>query len=321
MELRDSRVDDILLERQEQAFLLGEEKKEKYYQVFPALRDLDRKIQIQKADMLLELFNQAGTRSDKSGLLRLESEKKQLLQSANIPENYDKSVYACNHCEDTGIVNEELCSCYRSLLVPYLKEKGGLSDYRFLTFANFNASFFSDPEKMILIRKANESYAADFPGQKRSQLFLGNPGTGKTYMAISIANAVAEKGVVVFFTRIGGLFEIMNNYRVQMMSYSPDAALMEVLDQKKKMILEADLLVIDELGVEARGLNNTADLLDIIGQRKVKNLATVITSNLGIAELKRVYDDRLCSRLLGDFFPVVFEGKDIRLSPAYRELL
>ena len=321
MELRDFRVDDILLKRQEDARILGEERKEQYYKAFPALENLDKKIRIHKADMLVNLFGPSNQDTDKMILERLETEKRQLLRTCDVPESYENPVFYCSKCEDTGILQNQTCSCYKELLIPYLKERGGLSDYRFSTFANFKEDFFSNQEKIKLLKKAYEEYAAEFPGQKRSLLFLGNPGTGKTYMSLCIANAVAEKGVSVFFIRIGELFEIMNNYRVQMMSYTPDAIMTEMLERKRKMIMEADLLIIDELGVEARGPNSTADLLDITGQRKAKNLATVITSNLKIAELKRVYDDRLCSRLLGDFFPVVFEGEDIRLSPAYRKLL
>ena len=318
MDIRNAQVDAILSRRREEAVTRGEERRDSFYTRYPRLLDLDKQIQICKSDILLQLATAPKSPPNYSALFSLETEKRVFMQLEKIPEDFDRPVPFCHLCGDLGMSHGDICVCYRELSIPGLLQDGGLFDYREITFSSYREDLYSEPDKMALIRNLCGEYALAFPGNKKNMLFLGRPGTGKTFMALCVANDVVAKGVAVYFARMNELLDVMNAYRIQMLSFSPDAELLTALVRKRQMIFEADLLIIDELGVEAKGQNTTADLLEILGSRQVKRLATLITSNLTAADLQKNYDNRLYSRLFGDFSIVAFTGNDIRLHPAYK---
>lgn len=316
MGLINADVNAILSERREQALDKGEKRKNYFYHTVPLLEKLDREIIICKADMLLGVVH--GNSPEYSSFSELEKKKKMILLEKDVPQDYDQPVFYCSVCRDTGMNEDGLCDCARELMLPYLIEDGGLSDCRDISFSRYREEYYSDAAKMRLIRRMCQEYVEGFPGQKKNLLFCGKPGTGKSFMSLCVANAVVEKGITVLFIRINELLDIMNRYRVQMMSFSPDETILMHLEKKRDMIFEADLLVIDELGIEAKGINTTADLLEILGVRVVKKTATLITTNLSAPELQKHYDNRLYSRLFGDFSFVTFSGDDIRQHPLYK---
>jgi DNA replication protein DnaC len=111
----------------------------------------------------------------------------------------------------------------------------------------------------------------------------------------------------------------MDEYRTLKRSFSPDAVRDAYISALRDRIFNVDFLVIDELGVEAKGPNNIPDLLQILGTRHQSGKVTLITTNLSLAELEKQYDNRVYSRLIGDFRKFQFEGKDIRTGEKYRK--
>ena len=319
MIIRNEQIESLLSSRREQARIQGEKKRDDIYERYPSLKELDKNIQVSRSDILLQVVSSPGKKPDYKNLYSLETRRRLFLQGEGISEDFSEPVSFCALCRDTGTTGEELCSCYKELLIPVLIQEGGLSDYKEMTFSQYSDEYYSDSDNMSLVRKLCDEYVLGFPGQHKSNLFLGKPGTGKTFLALCIANEVVRKGIPVFFVRMNELLDIMNMYRIQMMSFSPDAELLLQLMKKREMIFGADLLVIDELGVEAKGPNTTADLLEVLGNRRIKKLSTLITSNLTAADLQKNYDNRLYSRLFGDFSLVPFSGQDIRLHPTYKK--
>ena len=81
-------------------------------------------------------------------------------------------------------------------------------------------------------------------------------------------------------------------------------------------LIEADLLVIDDLGAEQVYRNVTSHyLLSLLSERELKNLSTFVTSNLSSEEILARYDERIFSRLFDKRLSAVitFSGKDMRL--------
>lgn len=289
------------------------------HRLYPELQELDRQIGICKADILVRFADARGQTVDRADLYALERSRRQYLQSQGIPLDYDKRIPFCSRCMDSGNVDGGICTCFQELLIPDILEASGLPLYSGISFTNYKDDYYSKPDKMRAIRTSSEAYAEGFPGQKRNILFWGNPGTGKTYMAVCIAREVANRAVSVLFIRIPDLMDTMNAYRTQMLSFSPDEERLAALKAKRELILSGGFLVIDELGIEAKSPNTVADLLQILGTRQQKGLATLITTNLSLAELQKAYDNRLYSRLFGDYKPFMFEGEDIRTSTKYRK--
>ena len=318
MDTKQIVVLNILSDRRGRSELARDARMEAYYRRYPNLREMDKEIKVCRAELLLELAERKGQSVDRSSLAVLEQKKNRLLAEFEIPADYDKIIPFCSLCGDTGAVDGKPCSCYKELLIPALFEASGLDLYQDISFSRFSEEYFSNPAKIRSLRAVGEAYVRSFPGQNKNLFFWGNPGTGKTYMAVCIAREVVNRAVSVLFIRISDLLEILNAYRTMMLSFSPDESRLAELKAKRDLILNGGLLVIDELGIEAKGPNTIADLLQILGTRRQQGLPTVITTNLSLSDLQKAYDNRLYSRLMGDFDAFHFEGDDIRTSARYR---
>ena len=76
-------------------------------------------------------------------------------------------------------------------------------------------------------------------------------------------------------------------------------------------MLETDLLIIDDLGTEYKNQFTAAMLYNTINTRLLKRRATIISTNFTFDDLERDYDQRITSRLTGEYSPLVLEGGDI----------
>lgn len=134
-------------------------------------------------------------------------------------------------------------------------------------------------------------------------LFWGRPGSGKTYVAASIANALLDQGVPVLMTSFGRLLGAMPG---------PASGLQTAaLDEW----MEYPLLIIDDLRAERETPYISELVYNIIDSRYRSGKPVVITTNLTMAELEnpdslekmRIYD-----RVLECCTPVRVEGNHIR---------
>ena len=76
---------------------------------------------------------------------------------------------------------------------------------------------------------------------------------------------------------------------------------------------ECDLLIIDDLGTEMINQFTVSSLYNLINTRLNMGKPTIISTNFSQSELRQSYCDRITSRLFGEYLPVVFRGKDIRM--------
>ena len=75
------------------------------------------------------------------------------------------------------------------------------------------------------------------------------------------------------------------------------------------------MLIIDDLGVENITDRRFESLITLLDRRKGDGLKTVITSNLGLGEIARVYGERLASRFAdrSSTINLRLTGDDLRL--------
>jgi len=81
--------------------------------------------------------------------------------------------------------------------------------------------------------------------------------------------------------------------------------------------LNCDLLCIDDLGTENILKNVTVEYLYLIlSERLNKGKPIIITTNLSLEQIEKVYDDRILSRLTHKLTGLLinFEGEDLRNS-------
>lgn len=132
-------------------------------------------------------------------------------------------------------------------------------------------------------------------------LLMGDTGTGKTYMASAIANALIEKEISVKIVN----FEYINN---------------ELFDtQSKNRWLEKlksyDLLIIDDLGSERDTSYSMENVFTVIDQRVNSGKPMIITSNIRIDDIDTTKDltkRRIYDRINLVCIPVIVNDVDIR---------
>ena len=69
----------------------------------------------------------------------------------------------------------------------------------------------------------------------------------------------------------------------------------------------------DDLGTEVVNQFTLSCLYNIINTRLCAERPTIISTNLGEDALQERYHDRITSRLLGEYRPLIFVGEDIRM--------
>lgn len=165
--------------------------------------------------------------------------------------------------------------------------------------------FCNDDMANEKITKAMKNYVNNFPELLKGGkglLLYGTVGTGKTYAACEVANALIDKGypaLVTNFARltntIQGMYEGKQEYIDSLNRYA--------------------LLVIDDLGAERKSEFMQEMVFNIIDSRYRAGLPLIITTNLSIQEIKEPSDignNRIYDRILERCFPVEISGASRR---------
>lgn len=214
----------------------------------------------------------------------------------------------CPLCNDEGYVEQngkkERCSCFTRRLIE-LSSDGCYANIA-QNFDTFDLSVFEN-EQQDLIKKLydySREYCAKFPCVKRkNMIFTGKTGTGKTFFLNSICCALRSRGFSVVFITAGRLFEILRKY-----AFSEE--------NNFDSLLQADMLIIDDLGSEPLFNNITVEyLFMLINERTQLNKAICISTNLTPSQLAQRYTDRIASRIFDEANSYTFNltGKDLRI--------
>ena len=76
---------------------------------------------------------------------------------------------------------------------------------------------------------------------------------------------------------------------------------------------ECDLLIIDDLGTELANQFTVSVIYNLLNIRINRKAPMILSTNLGQKELLAKYNDRITSRIFGEFRPLLFLGADIRM--------
>lgn len=155
---------------------------------------------------------------------------------------------------------------------------------------------------------AAKKYAADFPQHLKDGmglLYYGPVGTGKTFLAGCIANAVLAQG-----------------YRVRLTNFAKVADEIWTADDKAGYIADLcryDLLILDDLGAERKSEYMQEMVYKIVNARYVAGAPVIVTTNLTTDELTKTADigyARTYDRLLEKCLPIKVDGRSRRRAGA-----
>lgn len=139
------------------------------------------------------------------------------------------------------------------------------------------------------------AYAANFDEvlkTGRSAIFCGMPGTGKTHLAIGIALSVMLTGKLAMFTTAARAIRRVKD------SWSKDSS--ETEGAVIRLLVQPDLLILDEIGVQFGSEFEKNLLFDIMNERYEKHRPTLLLSNLAAKEIKAFLGERVYDRLKED---------------------
>ncbi len=134
-------------------------------------------------------------------------------------------------------------------------------------------------------------------------LLFGDVGTGKSFFAGCIANALLDRDVPVLMTNFPSILNRLTGV------FAEDrAAFIASLD-------DYSLLVIDDLGVERSTEYAMEQMFTVIDSRYRSKKPLIVTTNLKLEEIKNPPDlshARIYDRILERRAPVLFSGKNFR---------
>lgn len=140
-----------------------------------------------------------------------------------------------------------------------------------------------------------QSYADGFDEvQKagRSAIFCGKPGTGKTHLAVGIGLHAMTLGKLVLFTTVQrAVRRVKDSWRKDSTESETD-----VID----ILVEPDLLILDEIGVQFGSEFEKNLMFDILNERYEKSRPSLLLSNLTAPEVKAFLGERVYDRLRED---------------------
>ena len=220
---------------------------------------------------------------------------------------HDKRPSECD-CQRAKRLEREAAEQRRKHLqtVDELKQKGFTDPkMREWTFENDNGR---NPQ----MDKAHfyAEHWADMKAENIGYLFWGSVGTGKSYLAACIANALMEQEIPVRMTNFAAVLNDLNSR-------------IEGRNEYISRLCRYPLLIIDDFGMERGTDYGLEQVFHVIDTRYRSNKPLIATTNRPLDELKKPTDtahSRIYDRLLSMCVPIRFTGVNFRQETAKRKM-
>lgn len=298
------------------------QRKATLYEKLPRLEEIERELALLGVKTAMAVLGSDMTSGDMVEQLQMaqktrRDERNTILDEANLSPRLLEMEYSCLHCKDTGYIETERCACLKRRVMDKLYDQSNVRKViQAENFEHFNVRLYSEKintaegisprdNAQKVFRRAL-AFVDDFDRETENLLLYGGTGLGKTFLCNCIAKELLEKGKTVLYLTAGQLFKKLEE---QHFHRDDDE---EAKDWETEL-MEAELLIIDDLGTEFPTVFTTSELFRIINDRKLSKRLSVISTNLNPNELTQLYSDRIASRLLGEYQPIKFFGEDIRI--------
>lgn len=316
------------------------------YDKIPELKKIEAKIaELGQKSVLEVLKGKAPNRVlslVKRHVLELKEEKKLVLRQHELTPSAISIKPSCKYCNDSGIVLESHCECFKKVLKKVICQYSELdysklckihnpgvlfNDKRVLKFNAIGGSSdtslkcsdknISSPNELGVWRSYSKSIShsiqrfVDIKKGKNNEkfhdnlLFYGPTGVGKTYISRYIYKLFIDDGRIAIYISAPQMFDLFEGEKFNRLEDKHSKF-------KLKLITNAQLLIIDDLGAEFCSSHVDTFLFNIINKRIEGSLKTIINTNLQPVKIKDMYSERISSRIVGNFEIIKCIGNDLR---------
>ena len=135
-------------------------------------------------------------------------------------------------------------------------------------------------------------------------LLYGDTGVGKTFLSHCVAKELIERSFAVIYFTASQLFDIFAKKQ-----FEKDADVKLDYDH----IYDCDLLIIDDLGTEFTNSFTSSQLFICLNERILRRKSTLISTNLSLDDIRKLYSERVFSRISSSYTVLRLIGDDIRI--------
>jgi DNA replication protein DnaC len=251
----------------------------------------------------------------------LSGEIKELLTANGYSADYLEPPYVCSKCSDTGYDESgRQCSCLRKELTDKALSDANLTKHMAgQTFETFSLTYYDNSVRNSVGMGAKDNarsifeiaynFAKNFDYTDKNLLFYGPSGLGKTFLSSAIASYLIAEGKDVLYISANSFFPMLENIHFG----RRDDRSAYIYDKS----LDADLLILDDLGAEFITQFTAAELFRVTNMRLLSGKKMVFSTNLSLQEIVSSYSERIVSRIIGNFETLQFFGEDIRKKQKY----
>lgn len=233
------------------------------------------------------------------------SPKERYLAVGEMPETIVRIMCKCEEEADREETKKNKIDQRREGIEESIRELNAIGAAR---MPRFNFSMCDGVNKALTERMVK--YAKNFDqvyDRNIGLLLYGNTGSGKTFFAECIADALIKNGRFALLTSVSELANAMssnfNENRARILNYI-------------KMV---DLLILDDYGTERNTSFMNEQMFDIVDARYVSNRPVIITTNLSPEAMKAnsdIYVKRIAERLLESCVAIEVKGETRRVAKA-----
>lgn len=177
------------------------------------------------------------------------------------------------------------------------------------TLENFDFSSTPSLDKQRILQFSQGEYLS----RKENMILVGNAGTGKTHIAISLGISACRQGKKVLFCTASGLINAFLEARENL-----------TISKLQKKLLKADLVICDELGYIPFSKEGAQMLFGFFSDRYERG-SVMVTTNLDFGSWQEIFGDErltgaLLDRLTHRCHILQFQGESYRFKESQKRL-